>query len=73
MSLVRKRISMAFRIDACMDGCIVCMDGRSHLKKQSRDSDVVGQAQNDTCEASEKMRHVNVKVHDIRCLLRKRE
>ena len=28
---------------------------RSHLKKQSRDPDVVGQVQNGTCQASEKI------------------
>ena len=28
---------------------------RSHLKKQSRDPDVVGRVQNGTCQASEKM------------------
>ena len=29
---------------------------RSHLRKQSRDPDVVGRIQNDTYQASEKMR-----------------
>ena len=46
---------------------------RSHLKKQSRDPDVVGQVQNGTCQASEKMRYVNVRVQDNRCLFCKRE
>ena len=41
---------------------------RSHWKKQFRDPDVVGRVQNGTCQtrASEKMRYVNVKVHDNR-------
>ena len=46
---------------------------RSHLKKQSRDPDGVGQVQNGTCQASEKMRYVNVGVHDNRCLFYKLE
>ena len=41
---------------------------RSHLKKQSRDPDVVGQVQN-----GKNMRYVNVRVDDNRCLFRKRE
>ena len=35
-----------------------------HLKKQSRDPDVMVRVQNNTCKASEKMQYVNVKVHD---------
>ena len=44
---------------------------RSNLTKQSRDPDIVGRVQNGTCQArvSEKMRYVNVKVHDNRRLL----
>ena len=40
---------------------------RSRLKKQYRDLDVVGRFQNGTCQASEKVRYVNLfrKVHDI--------
>ena len=42
----------------------VPINWRSHLKKQSHDLDVVGQVQYGTCQASEKMRYVTVKVHD---------
>ena len=51
----------------------VSIHWRSHLKKQSGDLDVVGRVRNDTCQVSEKMRYVNVKVHNNRCLFRKRE
>ena len=48
---------------------------RPDLKKQSRDPDVVGEFKVAPAKArvSEKMRYVNVKVHDNRCLFRKRE
>ena len=32
----------------------------SHLKKQSRDTDVVGRVQNGTCQVTEKMRYVKL-------------
>ena len=47
---------------------LVPIHWRSHLKKPSRDPDVEEHVQNGTYHASEKMRYVNVKVHDNRCL-----
>ena len=47
VSLVGKHVMWRFSVP---------IHWRSHLKKQSRDPDVMGQIQNDTCQASEKMR-----------------
>ena len=46
VSLVGKRVMWRFSVP---------IHWPSHLKKQSRDPDVVGRIQNDTCRVSEKM------------------
>ena len=63
MSLVGKRVSVAF-----LSAYALALSFEETIGESS-DPDVVGQIQNGTCQANEKMRYVNAKVHNNQCLV----